>query len=158
MSQVGEIEEQRDQLNAQLAKQNSKIKHLTEDLEKLSVELRDLRKRSLSERKDQVRSEKVSKQEMATPTLRILARSLSAAHEFLADNEGAIGRFEILADQAEMSRIGASGEEVLFDPLFHNDLDNVAQPGDNVVIHNVGFKLETEKSETVLLKAIVVKK
>ena len=158
MSSLREVEQERDGLQTQLVRQNTQLKSAIEDLEKVQAELAELRKRALGERQTQVSANKESAQELATPTLRILARSLSAALEFLHDNPGAVGRFEILADQAGLSAIGAPGEGSVFDAQLHSDPENEAQPGDLVEIHNVGFRLDTGDDSKVLLKAIVIKK
>lgn len=158
MSRMREVEQERDTLQTQLGRQDVQLKNAFEDLEKVQTELADLRKRALGERQVQVNANKESAQELATPTLRLLARSLSAALEFLHDNPGAVGRFEILADQAGLRAIGAPGEESVFDAQLHSDPENEAQAGDIVEIHNVGFRLDTGDGSKVLLKAIVIKK
>lgn len=158
MSRLREVEQDREAAEEKLARQNVQLKNAFEDLEKVQAELADLRKRALGERQVQVNANKESAQELATPTLRLLARSLSAALEFLHGNPGAVGRFEILADQAGLRAIGAHREESVFDAQLHSDPENEAQAGDLVEIHNVGFRLDTGEDSKVLLKAIVIKK
>jgi hypothetical protein len=152
-----EIERQRDELEVKLAEVTTKSMHLEEDLRSIQLELVENRKRSLGQRQEEQLSSHSAQKDLELPLLKMLARALSAAHEFLSKNEGAIGRFEILSDQAGLEKIGIPGQEVAFDPKFHNDPEEESQVGQLVVIQNVGFKTDNKDESIVLLKATVIK-
>lgn len=79
------------------------------------------------------------------------ANLMGAAVERLRANPGAIGVMEALAANLGLERIGASEDQVRFDPLVHEDTVGGILPGDRAVIIRPGWKL----GDRIILRATV---
>lgn len=123
-----------------------------------SKELEVLRAKLLTSRKETETGLDQSDTQSKLPVLKLLARTLSAAEEFLADNPGALARLEILADQASLVRMGNPGDVVEFNPLLHQDPEGQLEPGQEAQIYIVGYSWKNAGVELVLQKALVQKR
>ncbi len=122
-----------------------------------SRELEALRSKLVADRKETESDLGQSDAQSKLPVLKLLARTLSAAEEFLVDNPGALARFEILAEQASLLRLGHPGDEVAFDPLVHMDPEGQLEPGQMARVYVVGYAWKDAGAELVLQKALVHK-
>jgi hypothetical protein len=122
-----------------------------------SRELEALRSKLVANRKETEADLGQSDAQSKLPVLKLLARTLSAAEEFLADNPGALARLEILAEQASLLRLGDPGEEVAFDPLVHMDPGGQLEPGEKARVYVVGYSWKDSGAALVLQKALVQK-
>ncbi len=122
-----------------------------------SRELEALRSKLVANRKETEADLGQSDAQSKLPVLKLLARTLSAAEEFLADNPGALARLEILAEQASLLRLGDPGEEVTFDPLVHMDPEGQLEPGEKARVYVVGYSWKDSGAALVLQKALVQK-
>lgn len=81
------------------------------------------------------------------------AKLLGAAVERLRENSEAVGVVEALAANLGLEPVGASDNEVRFDPLVHEDTMGGILPGDRAVIRRPGWKLGNH----IILRATVDK-
>lgn len=89
------------------------------------------------------------------PIIKAMARSLSAAYEFLHDQPHVLSRFGLIAEQVGLTPIGEHGETVTFDQVSFEDPNGQLSAGAEAKVHTIGYHWTHGDEKLVVLKARV---